>query len=596
MPSSDSVIITDGSSDFSSGVDSVSVPTIQSQITPNGLMRSQLAWLSNGRVRDGGITQRASWNPVVTAHDGSALYQGGYMYEPEGEFPYLILLIGGFVWKVPCDGTSPTNLSAIFGESMPPTEPQAFFVQAEMFLVIQAGDFTTLPLFWDNVTLRRSIGITNPAVGPGTPGVNEIPAAGPMDYHMGRIWYAQGRQYSAGDIVGGNSGTPAYNLRDSVLNVTENPLVLGGDGFTVPSGSGNIRALKHSANLDTALGQGQLYIFTRKQVFALNVPVTRTAWIAADNNNQPLQTVIQLVNGGVNDRSVVAVNGDLFFQSLEPSIRSLVTAVRYFQQWGNVPISANENRILQFNDRSLLRFSSGISFDNRLLQTALPRQTSAGVVHSALIPMDFMPISGFGRQSNPIWEGMYEGLDFFQMFTGDFGGLERAFGVVLSRADGSIQLWELSTAEKFENGDNRVTWSIEWPAFTWGKEFLLKKLVSAEIWIDRLFGEVDFTMEYRPDSDPCRYPWVQWKMCSARNSCEDVQNPVCYPLTPYKESFRATATLPLPPEACERISARPANVGYQFQPLLTVHGFCRIRGILLHAEIVQRQLYEGLVC
>ena len=94
---------------------------------------------------------------------------------------------------------------------------------------------TANPLIWDGAILRRSKGITNPAVAPGTPGVNEIPAGTAMDYFMGRIWYAQGRVANAGDIVGGPSGTLAYDFRDSVLNVTECPLVLGGDGFSVPA-------------------------------------------------------------------------------------------------------------------------------------------------------------------------------------------------------------------------------------------------------------------------------------------------------------------------------------------------------------------------
>jgi len=39
---------------------------------------------------------------------------------------------------------------------------------------------------------------------------------------------------------------------------------------------------------------------------------------------------------------------------------------------------------------------------------------------------------------------------------------------------------------------------------------------------------------------------------------------------------------------------RPGNVGYQMQPRLTVKGFCRVRGLLLHAEQVERKLYTNL--
>src|ERR1035441_3921950 len=83
---------------------------------------------------------------------------------------------------------------------MPSSQPHAYFAQGEQFLVIQAGDGSTLPLFWDNSLIRRSLGLT------GTP--RELPAAAAMTYYMGRLWYAYGdlRTYTAGDIVG-NTGS-----------------------------------------------------------------------------------------------------------------------------------------------------------------------------------------------------------------------------------------------------------------------------------------------------------------------------------------------------------------------------------------------------
>jgi hypothetical protein len=68
-------------------------------------------------------------------------------------------------------------------------------------------------------------------------------------------------------------------------------LVNGGDGFTVPTNAGNIRALKHSSKINASLGQGQLFIFTRKTVYSITVPTTRTDWIYADAQNQPEQII-----------------------------------------------------------------------------------------------------------------------------------------------------------------------------------------------------------------------------------------------------------------------------------------------------------------
>lgn len=595
------VLLPDGTLDFSGGVNSVKVTTVASDRNPGGLSRNELAWLINGTVRDGGITQTTGWIRLGRIHPGNALYQGGFLYEPAGADPYLVLCIGGETFKViPDFANAPVNLTQAFsGTKNPAAIDQAFFCQAETFLIIQAGDQTTLPLFWDGTALRRSKGITNSAVPPGTPGVNEIPAGGPMDYYMGRLWWANGRQYSAGDITGGPAGIITPSRRDAILNVTENPLVLGGDGFTVPTQAGNIRAIFHNANLNTQLGQGQLFIGTRKAIYAQAVPVTRTDWISATAANGPSQTVAQLNFGPVNDRSIVKVNGDVFYQSLEPGIRSLFSAIRNFGEWQNTALSANIERILAFNDRSLMRFASGMQFDGRLLQGLLPKAMAQGVVTQVLAPLDFIPVSSFGGSRVPIWEGMMEGLPTLQFFVGDFGGLERAFAVVVSQLDGSIELWELTNFSRFNenlSGEARQTTIIEFPAYTWGQEFLLKKLAGCELWVDKLFGTVDFLMEYRPDSATCYLPWHQWKQCTAKNSCEDVFNPVCYPIDQYRESYRATMTLPKPPDSCEKPTGRPANVGYQFQPRLTFKGWCRIRGIQLFAEPVEKKMYQGIVC
>lgn len=596
------VTLIDGSLNWSDGVDSLKVTTIQSQRNPDGLKRTQLAWLNNATVRGGGILQRTGWQLLGTVHDSTGLYQGGFMYQPDSANPYLVLSISGKTFMVQVDTSFSVGdiTSAFVGTTMPANIDGFEYAQGENYLIIQANDGVTLPLFWNGSILRKSLGITNGGVAPGTPGVNEIPAGGAMDYYMGRLWWAQGRQYSGGDIVGGPSGTPANHHRDAILQVTENPLVLGGDGFTVPTNAGNIRALFHNANLNAPLGQGQLMIGTRKAIYSLDVPVTRTDWINASSTNQPLQKVVQLNNGPVNSRSIVKVNGDVFFQTLEPSIASLFASVRNFSQWGNRSISSNEQRVLAFNDRSLLRASTGIAFDNRLWESALPKVTPQGIIHQMMIPMDFVPIGSFQENRNPVWEGVYEALQILQVFTGDFGGRERAFAVTVSTLDSSIQVWELTNFLRSDfqgnpataNNEARVTWVFETPAYTFGDEFTMKKLVTLELWMDKLFGTADITVEWRVDSDPCWQLWHRWKECAARTTAEDCANPISYPVSPYRESFRATRTLPRPPEACEAATGRPAYIGYQFQVRLTIKGWLRVRGLMLRAEKYLDKLYH----
>lgn len=605
---SSAVRLVDGSWDFSGGVNSGVVPTISSDLVPNGLRRDQIAWGTNLTCRTGGLLQRTGWTKLARlAEPGVGLFQGGWMYEPRFGDPYLMCSIAGRIIQCRVDtDNSVHDLSAIFGLSNPPNEPQTYWIEGEEFAIIQAGDFghvptPTLPLFWDNITLRRSIGITTsiPSINPGQ---NEIPAATCMDYYMGRIWYALGRDYGGGDIVKEKSGTLAFDFRDAILNVTESPLIYGGDNFTVPSNAGDIRAIAHASTLDTVLGDGPLFVFTRKAVYKMTVPVTRASWVAMTTDNIPTQTLALKANGTYSDRSVVAVNGDLFFQG-PLGISSLNMAIRYFQQWGNIPISNNENRVLQFNNRALMRFSSGILFDNRLWQTALPVQTPAGVAFQGIIPLDFDLISTLDKQLPPAWEGMYEGLDVLQLFQGDFGGRFRAFAVVCSKIDQGIDLWELTDSERTDNGgtpetqENRVVWFAETAAYEFQQIKELKRLDGGEIWIDKLFCSLDIEVSYRVDADPCWQFWHRQTICSARNSCEDVNNPTCYPEQPFRESFKFPVTLPVPPfPNCQGMNKRPMNVGYQFQVRIAMKGWARIRGVILYAVKVEHQPFAGLNC
>jgi hypothetical protein len=136
---------------------------------------------------------------------------------------------------------------------------------------------------------------------------------------------------------------------------------------------------------------------------------------------------------------------------------------------------------------------------------------------------------------------------------------------------------------------------MEFPAFTWGDETILKRLEGAEIWVDRIYGVVQFTLEYRPDGQACWINWHNWKICNTKNTDESVQNPISYPVQPCLEGYRSTMTLPKPPsDICS--TGRPSDLGYQFQPRLVIKGFARIRGLYLHATKVGRQLYANITC
>lgn len=447
---------------------------------------------------------------------------------------------------------------------------------------------------------------TNVAAGSNLETPAELPPAQAMDYYMGRIWLANGRQYVAGDIVGGPSGSAAYGYRDSVLKMTENAYTVSGGAFTVPTMAGNIRALKHPANIDTALGEGQLLPMTRRNIYSTNITPTRADWVLL---SEPIQRVAQINFGTMSDRSVVQVNGDLYYRSPD-GVRSFKQAIRFFNENpGNVPISHEMQRVFPLDDKSLLRFCSGIEFDNRLLMSALPYQTPAGVAHKCIASLNFDLLNSINQKLPPAWEGVWEGLNVLQALKGDFGGRQRAFYIVWSDLNQAIEIWE-QTADALTDfgtqttpGGDRITWSFETPAFDWsnnrdGGPFELKTLETMEWWIDRLSGTVDFYLEYRPSSYPCWIFWNRWTECAARNECE-LPNPLLpcnHPEQAYLPQYRAMMTMPTPPVLCNDNVQRPTNVDYSFQFRLTIKGSCRIRGLMAYGIPTQRAPFDGLRC
>lgn len=591
--------ITDGTVDFSKGVDSGRNTTVRSGTNPLGLNRNELAWLTNGTVRGGGISPRPGMKALVQGAKWSGLYQGGTMYEQVNGNPYLMLDIGGRTYQVRVD-TDNSIHDVTAAAAMPADQTYHWFCrggdtdQAEQFRITQDG--VSEPRVWDGTSFKKISQVGLPLA--------KLPTGTAMAYANGRIAVASGgRQYVFGDIVGSgvsapSSGSAAFGFTDGVLNMTESTFASLTGALILPTNAGNIRGFAIISNINQPVSAGQLFVGTRKAVYAFNGGSNRANW----PTNEALQTTAQYGNGFVSDRSLVGYNGDLYYQSIEPGVRSLVLAVREFQQYGNLPISRNENRVMLLNDRSLLRFASGIQFNNRLLQTVLPFQTPVGVAHKGLMPLDFDLLGSLEdittNKQVPSWEGMQEGLDFLQLFQGDFGGLQRAFAAVHSRVSGQIEVWELTLAELRDNGDNRISWYFETPSFDFRSPFALKELESAELWYDRLFGKVEFDVWFRPDQHSCWYFWHHFEDCSARSCVEDPLNelPCVYPTQSYCPQERPSQTLPKPPGFCNTATGRPISMGYQFQVKIQVKGSCRFRGLLLQGLQRDKAPFEGLTC
>ena len=591
---------TDGSVTFEGGVDS--------GVMPSEVDRNQVAFAVNASFRQGFVSPRPGFiqkdmvicdaitaDNITITSDITNITADGWSeecYNPSGltgilqcALPYIadngrtfiLMLISGKVWLYDIDQNSVQNISTSSSLYNPSNILDGWMVQAENFVIIQDG--VSDPLIFNGVGIRRA-------------NVDEIKCGRIMAYVNGRIWYAlqNGFSFRATDIVYGD-GT-----RASVLKETENTFLNSGGDFAVPSDSGGITAMGIPGNPDTSLGQGPLLIFTPKYVFSINAPVDRDVW---KNLNYPIQAISLLTNGALGSRSAITVNGDVFYRAVD-GVRSFIIARRSFNDWGNTPISNEVLNITENDQTNLLWASSAVVFDNRLLMTAQPRYNSEGVIHKALLVLDFDLITSMRKKFPPAWAGIWTGLDVLQVLKSENAYGDRCFALARG-ADGSIQFWEISKAEKSDKSvasdKKKIEWLIQTRGYNFEIPFGLKRLDSGDIFIDELDGEdsldgqtnyvdrkVSFNVKYRPDQYPGWIDWANWSECATTDQCGSL----CPTLKNFQPQYRPKMRLPTPEDtSCNSTISTPTRNLYEVQMELAMRGFCRIKSIRVHAYDVQ---------
>lgn len=468
------------------------------------------------------------------------------------------------------------------------------------------GDILLLESFGtlrvDSGAGTANLGATNLSIQPGlfyAPPMNlyntafkpQFPAGKMGAYGLGRVWMAlaNGKDFVAGDIVRGPSGTLANDFRDSVLFITENNFLFGGGLFTVPGSSGEIRAMIFTATLDVSLGQGPLQIFTPTSVFSCAAPVDRSTWTSLTN---PILTQSLIGAGALGQNSTVAANGDTIFRSLL-GLGSLILGRREFDTWGNVPISREVERVISTDPESLLPFGSAAVFDNRLLMSTHPVNSERGIYGSGVVVINFDPLSTIRGKAPSVWDGAWPGLNTLQMMTGEFALVNRCYSFSVNTGSSEVELWEVLPTKTTQFQDQTFTsptpiyWFFESPVLFRSenpnrRDFL--QLQNGEIYVDQLQGTVTFEAFYKPDQWPCWVPWLTWQEC-ARNTLGQTDQP----------QFRPRMGLGTPStKPCDPTTGRPFANGYTFQFKLIVTGHCRFLGAKFAATPLPEETFSPI--
>lgn len=419
--------------------------------------------------------------------------------------------------------------------------------------------------------------------------VPELPAGRMGCYGMGRNWMSltDGRSFIASDIVGGSSGTAAFNNRDAPLKITENSYLFEGGVFVVPgSATGNIRAMCFAATLDASLGQGALQVFTPNTVFSCNAPVDRTTWQSLTN---PILTESLISNGALGQNSTFPANGDILFRSPDGD-RSLILGRREFATWGNVPQSREVQPTINADDPSLLNYSSRAIFNNRSLLTANPVASPHGVYHTILIALNFDPLSALNIKEPSVYDGLWFTFNTLQIITGVVNGVTRCFAFVLNTkvTPNVIEVWEIlddTTSLTQDNGTTPIvmdfaTGDLFDAECTSGNktQFDFCRLMDGEMFVDQVVGPVTFDVYYRPDHNPNWTLWRHWTVDGKSNF---------YP----RMGFGSPSDVP-----CDVNLGRPMNAAFTFQVRFVITGSCRFMRARLKANPLPQPEFAPPIC
>lgn len=536
--------------------------------SPSIIGQDQVSFAVNTTFRNGYPTSRPGWKKLPISFSTqeqqdwfrSHPSQGADIYNAVNGQSLVVCSVGGRAYTLNVSNYEIQSITPPTGGNAP-NLPTAWFCQAQKFLIIQDGQ--SLPIIWDGGSNARRSNLT----------ANEVPVGKQMAYGQGRLFVVKpnGRQIAAGDFAGFGDG--------AVLDFTEINVLNGGGLINPVVEGGDFTALKFTAKPNTVAGQGALLAFTSTVVTAYDPIPDRTQWA-----NINFSQVSLISNGAVAQASTTIVNGDVFYRSVD-GIRSFIMAQRDFSnQWGNVPQSREMDRVISHDSPIFSNYTSSTLFDNRYLVTCIPKPVGENAcVFQGLIALNFDNVSSMYNKLPPAYDGVWTGLDIYQIVTGVFSGVERCFALVRGNDDdGTTEVWELTKDEPFDNGKCEIVSALETGSYIGGNPRQLKKLANAEIFLDQMKGDnITIDLKYRPDEYAC---WIDWQTltdCAAWEDCVQVPIGQCHTLKDLKPQYRPRKTFDQPPNECDPLSKKLFRAAYSFQFRIQWTGHLRIKQFVM---------------
>lgn len=540
--------------------------------------------------------------------------QGMKAYQ-SGDKGYLILSIDGRIYAV--DVLENFKLQDITPPSGPNSSnlPKAYMQQVGDFFIIQDGQ--SAPIYIKGLQATRS------GAGP-----EDIPVGTAMAYGWGRLWVARGAEFVAGDIDNGANG---------VITFSEQNFLAEGGAFRLPAFMGNINAMAFIPLQDTATGQGQLLIGGDFGVASFAGGIPRQLWQDSQIQQVALldigwvgQDASALLNGDIFYRSYdgirsyrmaraqQGINGNTpqseevqqyvntdtqeylrYCSAVYFDGRILMTVApqwrgTYCYHKGLVVLDSTPQSSIQgkyppiweglWTGPKIVQITKGI-FNKRERCFALVREiddTIYGTVNN--IDGDDITVQYPDR--------FEEGKTYYIQNAGYYNVASKS-GTTLTlapvRTTGSItvganitggeynQIWELSKDSPFDVlgiEKHRIKSKLWTRSFIHGSPFTQKRLAGGQFWADRVIGEVDWRLSYRPNQYPCFLDWATGSVCAEYESCEET----CPTTLTRRPGYKTNIKVGPPKEECLLKGENTSTIGFEFQWLLEWEGHMRVRG------------------
>ena len=514
---------------------------VNSFLHPSLLPENQISWGINVVTKGGEILPRPPYSSVFDL--GKFRAQGICSFVPSNGNPNIVFAVSGKIYtsEYPfVEFNQLTNISfdpdvdhIVFKEALKSND-----VSVAPSSVLLMQDSRHRAAYWD--------GSTNRHLDPSAPSL-ETPIGLWMEFVGGRLWVSNGVELFASDI-------------QNPLSFTENTYISAGGSFQAVDGK-VITGLVRTADARSLL------VFTEINTTILQAGITqRSAWPTTQNFISILFPGVGCVGG----KSIVSLNGELWWFSQEGA-RSFTQVGSAIQTSRNA-ISSNEMKRSFDNLSPFLSRCCGFSH-NTYLGFSVP---SGDQYNRHTWVLDESVADLLGSDSSPCWQGVWMGTRPVEWTNVSVNGHDLCY-FISQDIDGHARIYQAFSSSE----EQSMFHSVETAGMKFDSPISFKTFLFSEIHLNKIFGSVHLTGEYRGD-------YGCWKPMLDVNYCADrcIEKPKCTLNFGFPQSqSRYVRTQNVSAECGSDFGSRyNQNVGTYFQNRFRWTGEAGIRAFKSHAN------------